>query len=102
MSSNVELMKCVECEEEFKFPSEINLYHSPEAGESPPDYRSWNWFAVLTDHVWCFSCNGARYAERVPTMKELTVAAAYRRDPNRKHIENMALLKFKWVDGHAG
>jgi hypothetical protein len=76
-----ELLHCTECEERFPFPSELLLYQSPDDA-SAPAYRKGNWVPLLTNRVWCSSCDGPRYTERVPSLAEFHKAAAVRRLPN--------------------
>jgi hypothetical protein len=85
-STQVELLACVECEEKLHFPADICLYRLPEVS-TPPPYERWVWLPVLTDKVWCMSCNGPRYAERIPTLKEFNTAAAVRRFPDAPRSE---------------
>jgi hypothetical protein len=75
--ASAESVFCLECEERHHFPSEMLLYRPPgKAG--PPEYRDWDWGVMLTDHAWCFQCEGPAYLERVPSKQELKIACAFR------------------------
>jgi hypothetical protein len=89
MSANVaESVICLECEESLAFPGAMFLYRSPDdTGE--PAYRKWNWASVLLDKIWCHSCDGFRYAERIPSLREFNVAAAVRRLPDHPRPANL-------------
>jgi hypothetical protein len=89
MSGSVaESVICLECEEALAFPGETFLYKPPnDTGE--PAYRKWNWASVLLNRIWCHSCDGFRYAERIPSLREFNVAAAVRRMPDLPRPENL-------------
>ena len=86
--STAESIACTECEETLRFPGDMFLYQPPDdTGE--PSYRKWNWASVLTDRIWCHSCEAPRYAERVPSLREFNTAAAVRRFPDFPRPDNL-------------
>ena len=84
-----EWLKCVECEEEFRFPELLCLYWLGGPAEEP-SYRSGQWVRVLRTPVWCAACNRLSYAERVPSLREFEVAAAVRRMPDQTRIGELS------------
>lgn len=86
--SAAESIVCTECNEALPFPTEMLLYRPPDDADEP-SYRKWNWASVLTDRIWCRSCEAPRYAERVPSLREFNTAAAVRRFPDHPRPDNV-------------
>ena len=96
----VERLECRECEERLVFAPDFCLYRSPDETTGEPSYRRWNWCPVLTDRVWCRDCDGARYAERLPSMDEFMRASAVRRMPDWPRPPNLEDELLEVGDAH--
>jgi hypothetical protein len=70
------------------------LLYQPPGKTGPPEYRDWDWGVMLTDHAWCFQCEGPAYLERVPSKQEFKIARGFRAEsgvPRPPNVEDELL-----------